>query len=130
MNLKAYRQNLIKNGLHTQISLFSCLHLPAFRLQAAIVSEEPTVFTFSYRKPLVTKFDLTVIKVKVTPCSIFKQTIMGRSPDARCYDRAGVGNTSCEFRCLIYSNSNILSMHTRIQIMSDVIIEKTYRDVA
>ena len=32
------------------ISSISCLHLPTFRSQAAIVSEKSTVFTFSYRK--------------------------------------------------------------------------------
>ena len=34
--------------------------LPNFRSLAAIVSEISTVFTFSYRKTLVTKFDLAV----------------------------------------------------------------------
>ena len=36
--------------LHTFINSISCLHLPTFRSQAAIVSEKYTVFTFSYRK--------------------------------------------------------------------------------
>ena len=49
--------------------------------QATIVSENP-VFTFSYRKALVTKFDLTVKKVKVNPGSSFEQIMIGRSPDA------------------------------------------------
>ena len=35
---------------HTFISSISCLQLPAYRSQAAIVSEKSTVFTFSYRK--------------------------------------------------------------------------------
>ena len=43
--------------LHYSIS---CLHLPTFRSQAAIDSEKSTVFTFSYRKAYVTKFDLAV----------------------------------------------------------------------
>ena len=43
----------------TLINSISCLHLLNFRSQAAIVSEK-TVFTFSYRKDQVTKFDLTV----------------------------------------------------------------------
>ena len=45
---------------HTFINSISFLHLHAFMSQAAIVSENSTVFTFSYRKPLVTKFDLAV----------------------------------------------------------------------
>ena len=36
-----------------------------------------------YRKALVTKFDLAVKWVKVTPGSSFEQTMMDRSP--RCY---------------------------------------------
>ena len=35
---------------HTVKNKISSLHLPAFRSQAAIVSEKSTVFTFSYRK--------------------------------------------------------------------------------
>ena len=45
---------------HTFIISISCLHLPTFRSQAAIVSEISTVFTFSHRKAKVTKFDLAV----------------------------------------------------------------------
>ena len=37
-----------------------CLLLLPFRSLAAIVSEKSTVFTFSYRKAQVTKFDLAV----------------------------------------------------------------------
>ena len=55
----------------------------AFRSLAAIISEKSTVFTFSYRKAEVTKYDLAVKEVKVTPGSSFEQTIMGWSP--RCY---------------------------------------------
>ena len=50
---------------------------------AAIVSEKSTVFTFPYRKAKVTKFDLAVKKVKVTPGSSFEQAMIGRSP--QCY---------------------------------------------
>ena len=44
-----------RNGIdlqysHTFINSISCLHLPTFRSQAAIVSEKSTVFTFSHRK--------------------------------------------------------------------------------
>ena len=65
MYLKAYIQNLVKNGpvvfeknkfqysygndlgLDTHvINLISCLHLPIFRSQAAMVSVKSTVFTF------------------------------------------------------------------------------------
>ena len=60
-----------------------CLLLLTFRSLAAIVSEKSTVFTFSYRKAQVTKFDLSVKYVKVTPGSSFKQTMMGWSP--QCY---------------------------------------------
>ena len=45
---------------HTFIYSFRCLLLPTFRSLAAIVSEKSTVFTFSYRKADVTKFDLAV----------------------------------------------------------------------
>ena len=44
---------------HTFINSISCLHLH-FRSQAAIVSEISTVFTFSYTKAYVTKFDHAV----------------------------------------------------------------------
>ena len=100
MYLKAYKQNLIKNGpevseksmfyfayinglvprsrndldlqySHIFINTNSCLHLPTFRPQAAIVSEKSTVLTFSHRKAYVNKFDLVVKKVKVTPGSSF-----------------------------------------------------------
>ena len=45
---------------HTFMKSISCLYLPTFRSQASIVSEKSTVFTFSYRKALVSKFDLAV----------------------------------------------------------------------
>ena len=45
---------------HTFIYLITFLLLQTFRSLAAIVSEKSTVFTFSYRKAYVTKFDLAV----------------------------------------------------------------------
>ena len=54
------RNDLDLEYSHTFINSISCLHLPTFRSQAAIVSEKFTVFTFSYRKAYVTKFDLVV----------------------------------------------------------------------
>ena len=42
------------------INLIRCLLLPTFRSLAAKVSEKSTVFTFSYRKAQVTKFDLAI----------------------------------------------------------------------
>ena len=44
----------------SHINLISCLHLPTFKSQAAMVSEKSTVFTFSYRNAQVSKFDLAV----------------------------------------------------------------------
>ena len=67
----------------TFIISISCLHLPTFRSQAAIVSEKSTVFTFSHREALATKFDLAVKQVKVTRGSSFEQIMMGWSP--QCY---------------------------------------------
>ena len=70
---------------YSHIFIFSirCLLLLPLRSLAAKVSEKSTVFTFSYRKAEVTKFDLAVKKVKVTPGSSFEQTMMGWSP--QCY---------------------------------------------
>ena len=45
---------------HTFIYLIRCLLLPTFRSPAAIGSEKSTVFTFSYRKAYVIKFDLAI----------------------------------------------------------------------
>ena len=45
---------------HTFIYSIRCLLLLTFMSLAAIVSEKSTVFTFSYRKAYVTKFDLAV----------------------------------------------------------------------
>ena len=45
---------------HTFIYSIRCQLLLTFRSVAAIVSEKSTVFTFSYRKAKVTKFDLAV----------------------------------------------------------------------
>ena len=89
MYLKAFMQNLVQNGIvvsekiqfeflyvhdlgprsrndldlqysHTYKKSISCLYLPNFRSQGSIVSAKSTVFTFSYRKAKVSKFDLAV----------------------------------------------------------------------
>ena len=54
------RNDLDLQYYHTFIYSIRCLLLLTFRSLAAIVSEQSTVFTFSYRKALVTKFDLAV----------------------------------------------------------------------
>ena len=77
------RNDLDLQYSHTFIYSIRCLILLTFMSLVAIVSEKSTVFTFSYRKTLVTKFDLAVKLVKVTPGSSFEQTMMGWSP--RCY---------------------------------------------
>ena len=64
----------------TFINSISCLHLPTFGSQAAIVSEKATVITFSYRKAKYTKFDLAVKYVMVNTGSSFEQNMMGGSP--------------------------------------------------
>ena len=45
---------------HIYIYSIRCLFLLAFRSLAAKVSEKSNVLTYSYRKALVTKFDLAV----------------------------------------------------------------------
>ena len=65
------------------INSIRCLLLQTVWSLAAIVTEKSTVFTFTYRKAQVTKFDLAVKKVKDNLGSSFEQTIMGWSP--RCY---------------------------------------------
>ena len=45
---------------HTFMVSIICLLLPTFRSLAAIVSKKSTVFTFSYIKTYITKFDLAV----------------------------------------------------------------------
>ena len=65
-------------------SILTCLHdFMQFQVTGCKCSENSTVFTFSYRKALVTKFDLVVKYVKVNPGSSFEQTIIGRSH--QCY---------------------------------------------
>ena len=54
------RNDLDLQYSHTFINSISCLQQPTFRSRAAIVSEESTVFTFSYRKAYIIKFDLAV----------------------------------------------------------------------
>ena len=65
------RNDLDLQYSHTWMKSISCLYLPAFRSQASIISEKFTVFTFSYRKTSVSKFDLALKKVKITPGSSF-----------------------------------------------------------
>ena len=45
---------------HTFMKSISCLYLPTFRSKTSIVSEKSAVFTFSYRKAKVSKFDLAI----------------------------------------------------------------------
>ena len=45
---------------HTFMNTIRCLLLPNIRPLAAVVSEKSTVFTFSYGKAQITKFDLAV----------------------------------------------------------------------
>ena len=54
------RNDLDLQYSHTFINSNRCLLLPTFRSLAAIVSEKSTVFTFSYGKAHITKFDLAV----------------------------------------------------------------------
>ena len=54
------RNDLDLQYSHTFINSIRCLLLPPFRSLAAIVSEKSTVFTFSYGKAQITKFDLAV----------------------------------------------------------------------
>ena len=54
------RNDLDLQYSHTFIYSIRCQLLLTFRSLAATVSEKSAVFTFSYRKALVTKFDLAV----------------------------------------------------------------------
>ena len=54
------RKDLDLQYSHIFIYSIRCLLLSTFRSLAAIVSEKSSVFTFSFRKVLVTKFDLAV----------------------------------------------------------------------
>ena len=71
------RNDLDLQYSHTFMKAFSCLYLPTFRSQAAIISEKSTIFSFSFRKA---KFDFAVKWVKVTPRSSFEQFMMNWSP--------------------------------------------------
>ena len=77
------RNDLDLQYSHTFINSISCVHLPDFRSEAAIVFEKPIVFTFSYREAQVTKFDLAAKYVKVNLGLSFEQTMLGWTP--RCY---------------------------------------------
>ena len=54
------RNDLDLQYSHSFINSIRCLLLPTFRSLASIVSEKSTVFTFSYGKAKITKFDLAV----------------------------------------------------------------------
>ena len=54
------RNDLDLQYSHTFIHSIRCLLLTTFRSLAAIVSEKSKVFTYSFRKAYVTKFDLAV----------------------------------------------------------------------
>ena len=54
------RHDLDLQYSHTFINSIRCLLLLTFRSLAAMVSENSTVFTFSYGKAQMTKFDLAV----------------------------------------------------------------------
>ena len=54
------RNDLDHQYSHIFIYSVRCLLLLTFRSLASIVSEKLTVFTFSYRKAYVTKFDLAI----------------------------------------------------------------------
>ena len=54
------RNDLDLQYSHTFINSIRCLLLPTFRSLAAIVSDKSTVFTFSYGKALIAKFDLAI----------------------------------------------------------------------
>ena len=54
------RNDLDLQYSHTFIYLIRCQLLLTFRSLAAIVSEKTNVFTFSYRRAIVTNFDLPV----------------------------------------------------------------------
>ena len=69
------RNDLDLQYSHIFIYSIRCLLLLTFRSVAAIIPEKSTVFTFSYRKAQVTKFDLAVKKVKVNPGSSFILTL-------------------------------------------------------
>ena len=71
------RNDLDLQYSHIFIYSIKCLLLLTFRSLAALASEKSTVNIFSYRKAQVTKIDLAVKYVKVTPGSSFAQTIMG-----------------------------------------------------
>ena len=72
------RNDLDLQYSHIFIYSIRCLLLLTFMSLAAIASEKSTAITFfSYRKAYVTKFDLAVKYVKVTPGSSFEQVMMG-----------------------------------------------------
>ena len=65
LDLGPRSRNDLRNDLdlqysHIFVNLIRCVLLLTFRSLAAIVSEKSSVFTFSYGKAQVTKFDLAV----------------------------------------------------------------------
>ena len=77
-----------------EMTLASNTHIPSFNQLVVciyhfsghrlhLVSEKSTVFTFSYRKGYVTKFDFAVKEVTVNPGSSFEQTMM--CPRPQCF---------------------------------------------
>ena len=65
----------------THILSLTCLYLPNFRSQAAIISEISTVFTVSYKKPQL--HNLILPKIGQGQPRFIIQTMMVPSP--RCY---------------------------------------------
>ena len=57
---QSQEMSLTLNSKYPFIYSSTCLNLPMFRSQAAIVSKNSTVFTFSYRNVKLPKFDFAV----------------------------------------------------------------------
>ena len=95
-----------RNDLDLQYSLtfinsIRCLLLPTFRTLPAKVSEMSNIFYFfSDGKAKVTKFDLAVKLVKVTPGSSFEQFIISWSPQCYIPSFVEIGPTSPEKKIL------------------------------
>ena len=76
---------------NTHISSYIQINVCSFYLSGHWLQKflkNSTVFTFSYRKAEVTKFDLAIKLVMVTTGSSFEQTTMGWSP--QCYKPSSV----------------------------------------
>ena len=68
---------------YTLIFSFSLLYQPTSRSQAATISKESIIITFSHIKAKVAKFDIAVKQLKVNLGLSFEQTIVGLCP--QCY---------------------------------------------